>query len=198
MLGIYTNWSLVDNPNHGSRYLTSLFNDLHQNNHVANLQAQPVVYNNCSAQGHRARDCPQPKTPTCKRCIENDDHKRARGHIASECPHYERARLARRYRECNETGHMRAQCPKVTCSRCKSQGHLATDCPTPIICSKCRQPGHSQKDCSATINRRFFAQMRPIPEGPSYLQDEPIEQYNQDNVRKDEEHVEDMVEDDNW
>jgi hypothetical protein len=95
----------------------------------------------------------------CRRCIEHDDPERARGHIAADCPHYERQV---RCNECNQQGHLRAECPRVTCSKCQQLGHSAANCPIPDTCRRCHLPGHTSRNCTTVISRQTSPLLSPL------------------------------------
>jgi hypothetical protein len=139
------------------RHLVSLFNDLRSNHHGATRAAREMTCLRCQKTGHMARDCDQERVPMCRRCQENGDNERARGHTAANCEHYDRPP---RCHECREIGHRRANCPLVTYATCDSLGHSAAACTTPQTCHRCHQPGHTQKDCNTVLSRAFLREQR--------------------------------------
>ncbi|EKJ77187.1 hypothetical protein NXS19_003837 [Fusarium pseudograminearum] len=130
---------------------------------------------NCGADGHRVRDCPEPRIDknACKNCGKSG-HKVADceeppnpanvecrkcsevGHFAKDCPQGG----GRACRNCGQEGHMAKECDQprdmstVTCRNCEQQGHYSKECPLPrdwskVQCSNCQEYGHTKVRCKA-------------------------------------------------
>ena len=106
-----------------------------------------------------ATDCPHDRVTICRRCQELGDEEHMRGHTAAACPYHDRPR---RCYHCRQLGHVRANCPTVTCSRCRAIGHSAFACPVPERCSLCGQEGHARHQCQVPLSRRLFNQYQAI------------------------------------
>ena len=62
---------------------------------------------NCGQEGHRAKECPEPRKLICRNCDEE-------GHTGKECP------KPRDY-------------SRVKCSNCQEMGHTKVRCKQPIV-----------------------------------------------------------------
>jgi hypothetical protein len=83
---------------------------------------------NCSAFGHRSRDCPEPqRDQTCYACGQS-------GHVSRECPKIKAFST--------ESG-------GAACFHCGTVGHLSRNCPEGRAgaCFNCGKTGHMAKDC---------------------------------------------------
>ena len=80
----------------------------------------PIICWTCNEHGHISRECRKQRIPTCYNCKEV-------GHISRDC---QRRRIQDTVRcfACRETGHERRDCPNISCSGCKSRGHLSFQC----------------------------------------------------------------------
>ncbi|KAF4965192.1 hypothetical protein FZEAL_10784, partial [Fusarium zealandicum] len=111
--------------------------------------APKISCHNCGGDGHRVRDCPEPRVDkfACKNCGKS-------GHKVAECeepPNPENVEC----RKCNEVGHFAKDCPQGggrACRNCGQEGHMVKDCDQPrdmstVTCRNCEQPGHFSRDC---------------------------------------------------
>ncbi|RFN49562.1 hypothetical protein FIE12Z_6186 [Fusarium flagelliforme] len=109
---------------------------------------------NCGQSGHRAADCEEPPNPAnveCRKCNEV-----VVGHFAKDCPQGG----GRACRNCGQEGHISKECDQprdmstVTCRNCDQQGHFSKECPLPrdwskVQCSNCQEYGHTKVRCNA-------------------------------------------------
>ncbi|OAR01454.1 hypothetical protein LLEC1_06477 [Akanthomyces lecanii] len=104
---------------------------------------------NCGADGHRVRDCSEPRKDrfACRNCGKS-------GHRAAECeeePNLDNVTC----RKCEETGHFAKDCPKGGgrgCRNCGQEGHFAAECDQPpnmdnVQCRNCEKMGHFSREC---------------------------------------------------
>jgi hypothetical protein len=65
-------------------------------------------------------------------------------------------------KEYHAYGHMRKNCPRVTCTRCGELGHIVSLCPQPVVCLRYKQLGHIRREYKTVILRAHIAELRPI------------------------------------
>ncbi|KAJ4157316.1 hypothetical protein NW754_008962 [Fusarium falciforme] len=104
---------------------------------------------NCGGEGHRVRDCPEPRVDkfACKNCGQS-------GHKASDCDEPPNPANVE-CRKCNEVGHFAKDCPQGggrACRNCGEEGHMAKECDKPrdmssVTCRNCDKPGHYSREC---------------------------------------------------
>ena len=173
ILGIYTNFELrssIDKRTVETTYIMDLFDDLSKMDHVIDRVSRipnntTTTCYNCSGEGHREKDCPEPKIPTCRNCRAMGDFENMRGHLSQDCQLYDRPLETVRCNECHEMGHYRRACPQVTCSRCNAQGHSEAACIQPKHCYRCRQPGHVRRQCKTVLTRIYMNEMMALQPG---------------------------------
>lgn len=102
---------------------------------------------NCSNEGHRARDCVEPRKSGKKGCRNcgNEDH------IAKDCTE-PRDLSDVECKNCNEMGHFSRDCPSrepEVCRNCKQEGHRSKDCTNERVmqCRNCDGLGHVAREC---------------------------------------------------
>ena len=175
LLGIYTNWQLAQGRTTADNYyVKSLFQDLKINEHIIDRSCERPerpdnrTCHNCKQVGHTGANCTQPRPISCARCREMGDTDNMMGHLARDCPHYERSLASTTCNNCKQKGHKKQNCPDVTCSRCHHLGHTVYICPVPVVCSRCHSEGHIARVCTVVITRAFLADLAtrrtPVPD----------------------------------
>lgn len=87
-------------------------------------------------------------------------------------------------RHCNQTGHYVNACHSIICFNCEELGHLASDCPSPVLCNICKQPDHRANTCPYSWSRQI-AENPESPPGES--QDETSREENPSDASSHEE-----------
>jgi hypothetical protein len=155
ILGIYTNWSLVDardicgpRPN---KHIRHLFKDLVSRNQVIDRQEPPA---------NTSREDLELRIPTRARCYDCYDCDTVE-HTRQNCPNIICSR-------CRENGHTALICPdRAVCARCGQQGHARRKCTTVInqqILAEL-QSNHSVTN----INRASESYDADAPEDPNAI-----------------------------
>ncbi|KAK7415391.1 hypothetical protein QQX98_005930 [Neonectria punicea] len=116
---------------------------------VERTDGPKISCHNCGGDGHRVRDCPEPRIDkfACKNCGQS-------GHKVAECeepPNPENVEC----RKCNEMGHFAKDCPQGggrACRNCGQEGHMSKECDQPrnmdtVTCRNCEKTGHFSKEC---------------------------------------------------
>ncbi|KAL6921944.1 hypothetical protein ACHAP8_008803 [Fusarium lateritium] len=134
--------------------------------------APKIACYNCGADGHRVRDCPEPRVDknACKNCGQS-------GHKVADCEEPPNPANVE-CRKCNEVGHFAKDCPQGggrACRNCGQEGHISKECDQPrdmstVTCRNCDQVGHFSKEC-------------PLPRDWSKVQCSNCQEYGHTKVR---------------
>ena len=106
----------------------------------------------CGENGHYSPQCTKkrnssptrlvnsPKRMKCSNCSSSD-------HNTKDCP------VPSKCDGCQQTGHLRRQCPNMPCVRCLMTGHAVDSCTNAVRCSSCFELGHIQKNCTTVCSK---------------------------------------------
>ena len=106
----------------------------------------------CGETGHYSPQCTKkrnssptrlansPKGMKCSNCSSSD-------HNTKDCP------VPSKCDGCQQTGHLRRQCPNMPCVRCLMTGHAVDSCTNAVRCSSCFELGHIQKNCTTVCSK---------------------------------------------
>ena len=66
-------------------------------------------------------------------------------------------------KHCNQTGHYVNACHSIICFNCEELGHIASNCPSPVLCNICKQPDHRANTCPYSWSRQTAENPEPPP-----------------------------------
>jgi len=124
-----------------------------QKGHMNRKCLEPMNCNNCGEIGHDKAICPSPLVSRCYNC-HSTEHTRKDCTMCSKCGGDHDSKTCTvnvKCKNCEEMGHISANCPKprkMICKNCGEDGHFSIDCHS---CTTCNSKDHHTKKCPTTI-----------------------------------------------
>ncbi|KAK0718330.1 hypothetical protein B0T26DRAFT_627329, partial [Lasiosphaeria miniovina] len=124
-----------------------------QKRHMNRKCLEHIKCDNCDEIGHDKAICPSPLVSRCYKC-HSTEHTRKDCTMCSKCGGDHDSKTCKvnvKCKNCEEMGHISANCPKprkMICKNCGEDGHFSIDCHS---CTTCNSKDHHTKKCPTTI-----------------------------------------------